>query len=89
MYFLNSEKFFVHFQDKNETVVILNYDEQSNTYFRLTHFGAAVVHFVNSHPNCTHEELLAHLQENYEGSDDKIASELEKVLTHLHENELL
>lgn len=89
VYFLNAEKFFVHFQDNHETVVILDYDEEASTYFKLTAFGAEVVRYITNNPNCSRDALVSHLQTVYEGSSTDIATELDKVVEKLRENQIL
>mgnify|MGYP003643651244 CR=1 FL=1 len=85
----NEDNVFIHFQDNRESVVLLHSNEEVNTYYRLTFFGADVVGYIQDHPNSTFEQISAYLANHYEAKPEKIELELKTVISKLKENSLI
>lgn len=86
---IDESKFLIHFQDNNSSVVILDYDESSQQYYRLTDFGSDVVSYILGHPGTSFNEIAENLTQTYDASLDKVESNLNEVIQKLSEQSIL
>ncbi len=86
---LNEDELFIHFQDNGDSAVMLHHDEDLNYYFRVTHFGADVLAFLQENPGCTFDQIVENLVSQYDSSPSAIKVELQKVIDKFIENSIL
>ena len=86
---IDENNFFVHSHESEDVIIILNLNENSKEYLKLSGFAADVVKYIVSHPKCIPNELEIHLQSIYEFSEDDIKKELQQVIKKLEEQSVL
>ena len=86
---IDETKFFIHSHDSEDVVIILNLNDNSNEYLKLSYFAADVVRFIISHAKCTVDELTTHLTGLYESSEKEIKKEISQVFQKLEEYSIL
>lgn len=89
-YIFKKDEFFIHFQNEDKsTAVIMSYEEESNSYFRLTDFAADVAAYLSENTKKSFEDIFRYVKPRYEGTAEDIKTELQKVLDKLVEHSIV
>jgi N-acetylmuramoyl-L-alanine amidase CwlA len=86
---ISEDLFFVHSIKDEESVVILNYDDDIQQYYKLTHLAADVTKLVIKTPGITLAEISEELLPHYDSQKKEFENELSKIVDKLTENKII